>query len=179
MLFLVTNIHRTVTTLTLHQLPKQSAVFLTEILSTAQHSSAVPGHGEVAGGHRLLDDLLHGGGDLGGPETGAADEDSLHPGESADSDGRCLDALHSDAGHLRVPDEVEGEEVGHVEVSGRLNVLDENIIDLSHVWSNKSDILHTKSFEPFESCSEWRGLEGVLLSHGDLSVEDSSLFPPV
>ena len=50
----IQTIRVSVTLLTLQHLPKQFAVSLTEILSTARQSSAVPGHGEVAGGHRRL-----------------------------------------------------------------------------------------------------------------------------
>ena len=65
---------------------------LTEISLTAGQPGTVPGQGQIAGGHRLLDDLLHGPRHLAGPQAGAADEDRLHLVVAAQGDGSRLGA---------------------------------------------------------------------------------------
>ena len=83
--------------------------------------------------------------------------------ELPDSESRGLDGLLSDAGHLRVLAKVEGQKGGHSAVSGSLDVLDEDIVDLSYVRRHKSNISHSKRFKTPQSCSQRCSLVRILL----------------
>ena len=125
------------------ELPK----LLTHITLTAGQPGAVPGQGEVAGGDGLLNDLLHVPRHLAGSQAGAADEDDIHLVLAAQADGGRLDALHRDAGNLRVLPEVEGEKTGHLVIPRSLYVVDEYLVDLSYVRSDQPDLSHTQNLE--------------------------------
>ena len=148
------------------ELPK----LLTDISLTAGQPSAVPGQGEVAGGHRLLDDLLHGLRHPAGPQAGAADEDHVHLVVAPHGDGSSLDAVLRHAGHLRVPTEIKGEKTCHLVVSRSLDVVDKDLVDLSNVWSDQPDLSDSHSLESLQCCGERRGFVGVLLHKMGQSV---------
>ena len=121
---------------------------LTEISVAPEQPSDVPGHGAVAGGAQHPRLGLHlGDHPANGPEAGARDEDDIHLPLRDNLLGSGDDRVAGDSRHVRVVDEVEGDESGDLVGAVTLDVADEDVIDGADVGGDQAYLGHTKHLE--------------------------------